>query len=78
MALADVLTERALTLARDTFDDEPAVAELLGLAHGDREALDLAIEVCLARPVSLAIRQRAIELLANARYGERAPEASDS
>ncbi len=78
MALADVLTERALTLARDTFDDEPAIAELLSLAHDDREALDLAIEACLARPDSLAIRQRAIELLANARYGERTPDASDS
>jgi hypothetical protein len=77
MALADLLTERAMALALDTFDDQAAVAELLDLAHGDKEALDRAIEVCLAQPTSLATRQRAIELLANALYGEPAVGPGD-
>ncbi len=78
MALADVLTERALALAGDAFDDQAAVAELRDLAHGDREALDHAIEICLVRPVTLATRQRAIELLANALYGELATGFGDA
>jgi len=78
MALEDVLTERALALAGDAFDDQAAVAELRDLAHGDSQALDRAIGACLAHRATLASRQRAIELLANALYGEPAASPDGS
>lgn len=62
------LVVRATTLATDAFDDDAAVAELRDLAQGNQQALEPAIRACLARPASLAIRHRAIELLARVRY----------
>jgi hypothetical protein len=46
------------------------MAELRSLVSGDNHALERAIPLCLARPVSLATRHRAIELLARIRYEE--------
>jgi hypothetical protein len=66
--LIDRLVTRAMTLATEAFDDHAAMAELRGLAGGDDQALERAIPVCLAQPASLAIRRRAIELLARVRY----------
>jgi hypothetical protein len=65
---ANQLVARAMTLATDTFDDNAAMAELRGLANGDKGALEQAIRVSLAQPASLASRHRAIELLARVRY----------
>jgi len=63
------LVERAMTLAVDEYDDDRAVARLAGLAHGDHAALDQACDACLAHTdVDLAIRGRAIGLLARVRY----------
>jgi L-asparaginase II len=67
-ALMRRLVERAMTLASDTFDDDAAMAELRDLAGDDAQALERAIRTCLAQPTSLAVRHRAIELLARARY----------
>jgi hypothetical protein len=66
--LVSRLVERSMTLATDAFDDDAAVAELDGLALGNEQALEQAIRTSLAQPVSLAIRHRAIELLARVRY----------
>jgi len=68
ITLIDRLVGRAMTLAVDAFDDDAAMAELRGLARGDEQALEQAIRTCLAQPASLAIRHRAIELLARVRY----------
>ena len=62
------LVARAMTLAAVAFDDDAALAELRGLANGDKGALEQAIGVSLAQPASLASRHRAIELLARVRY----------
>ena len=62
------LVARAMAIATDAFDDDAAMAELRGLAGRDGQALERAIRVCLAQPASLAIRHRAIELLARVRY----------
>jgi hypothetical protein len=65
--LMDRLVVRAMVLATDAFDDD-AMAELRDLAACDDHALEQAIRACLAQPASLAIRHRAIELLARVRY----------
>jgi hypothetical protein len=62
------LAARAMSLAVDAFDDVDAMATLRCLADEDNGALEQAIRLCLARPDSLAIRHRAIELLARVRY----------
>jgi hypothetical protein len=62
------LVARAVELATDAFDDDVAVTELRGLAQGDGPALERAMQVSLAQPISLVIRHRAIELLARVRY----------
>jgi hypothetical protein len=62
------LVVRAMTLATDASDDAAATTEFRTLAAGDNQALEGAIRTCLAQPVSLAIRHRAIELLARVRY----------
>ena len=46
------------------------MAELRYLAAGNDKVLEEAIRTCLAQPASLAIRHRAIELLARVRYEE--------
>ncbi len=66
--LIDRLVTQAMVLATHAFDDDAAMAELRGLAAGDEQALERAIRTCLAQPASLAIRHRAIELLARVRY----------
>jgi hypothetical protein len=73
--LIDRLVARAMTLATDVFDDDVAMAELRGLARGDKQVLEQSIRTCLAQPASLATRHRAIELLARVRYEDPpAPE----
>jgi hypothetical protein len=71
--LTDRLAARAMTLAVGAFDDDAAIAELHGVAAGNEEALEQAMRACLARPASLATRQRAIELLARVRYEDALP-----
>jgi hypothetical protein len=68
LTLVDRLVAHAMTLATDTFDDDAAMAELRDLVGDDDQALEQAIRACLAQPASLAIRHRAIELLARVRY----------
>jgi len=72
--LVDRLAARAMALTVDAFDDA-AIAELRGLAAGDDQALEQAIRACLAQPAPLAIRHRAIELLARVRYEDPPPPA---
>jgi hypothetical protein len=72
--VTDRLVARAMTLATDAFGDRAAMAELRYLAADDNHALERAIRICLAQPASLAIRHRAIELLARVRY--EGPSAS--
>jgi hypothetical protein len=67
-AMVHQLVARATMLAADAFNDDAAIAELRGLAQGDEQALEQAIRASLAQPASLAIRHRAIELLARVRY----------
>jgi hypothetical protein len=69
------LVGRAMTLATDALDDDAAMAELRDLADDDNQALEQAIRICLAQPASLAIRHRAIELLARVRYEDSPPPA---
>jgi hypothetical protein len=69
------LATRAMRSASNTFDDEAAMSELRNLARGDEQALEQAMKTCLAWPVSLAIRDRAIELLARVRYEDPQPPA---
>lgn len=66
--LLDLLVDRAMTLGVDLRDDDAAMAELRDLAHGDNHVLEQAIRTCLAQPAGLAVRHRAIELLARVRY----------
>jgi hypothetical protein len=66
--LVDQLVTRAMELSIDALDDDAGIAELLRLANGDDQALEHAIRACLAQSSSLAIRHRAIELLARTRY----------
>jgi hypothetical protein len=73
--LLDRLVVRAMVLATDAFDDDVAMADLRGLAAGDEQVLEQAIRTCLAQPASLAIRHRAIELLARVRYEDAPPPA---
>jgi hypothetical protein len=68
VTLVDRLASRAMALATDAFDDNPAMAELRQLADDNNQALEQAIRTCLAQPASLATRHRAIELLARVRY----------
>jgi hypothetical protein len=68
--LVDRLVARAVELATDSFDDQPAMAELRDLADGDNDALEQSIKACLAQSISLATRHCAIELLARVRYEE--------
>ncbi len=72
--LVDRLVARAMVLAVDTLDDE-AMADLRCLAASNDQALEQAIRACLAQPAPLAIRQRAIELLARVRYEDPPPPA---
>jgi hypothetical protein len=70
-ARVDRLVAGAMTFAVDEFDDDAAVARLARLADGDHAALDQACDACLAHTdVDLAIRGRAIGLLARVRYGD--------
>jgi hypothetical protein len=62
------LVDQALALAVEAFDDDEAVWDLARLARGDLAAVDAACDLCIARPVSLATRGRAIGLLARVRY----------
>jgi hypothetical protein len=71
--LIDRLVAQAITHATDAFDDEAAMAELRDLAADDERAIEQAIRSCLAQPTSLAIRHRAIELLARVCYEDARP-----
>lgn len=65
------LVERAMTFAVDEYDDNAAVARLAWLSQGDHPAVDRACDTCLScTDVDLAIRGRAIGLLARVRYGD--------
>ena len=66
--LVTQLVARAMTLGTSNLDDVAAIANLRDLACGDEHTMEQAIGTCLAQPVSLAVRHRAIELLARARY----------
>jgi hypothetical protein len=70
-----LLVGRAMTLATDALDDDAAMAELRDLVGDDNKALEQAIRMCLAQPASLALRHRAIELLARVRYEDAPPPA---
>jgi hypothetical protein len=71
----DRLVARAMVLATDVSDDDAAMAELRDFAGGDDQALEQGIRICLAQPVSLTTRHRAIELLARVRYEDAPPPA---
>jgi len=63
------LVERAMMFAVTEYDDDAAVARLARLTQTDHAALDQACDVCLSHTrVDLAIRGRAIGLLARVRY----------
>jgi hypothetical protein len=65
------LVKRAMTFAVSEYHDDTAVARLAWLAQGDDDALDQACDVCLSYlDVDLAVRGRAIGLLARVRYGD--------
>jgi hypothetical protein len=65
------LVERAMTFAVEEYDDDRAVARLAWLAQDDHPALDGACDLSLSyTDVDLAIRGRAIGLLARVRYGD--------
>jgi hypothetical protein len=65
------LVEWAMTMAVTEYDDDAAVARLAWLAQDDHATLDRACEVCLSyTEVDLAIRGRAIGLLARVLYGD--------
>jgi hypothetical protein len=65
------LVERAMSFAVEEYDDDRAVGRLAWLAQGDHAALDQACDVCLSYlEVDLAVRGRAIGLLARVRYGD--------
>ena len=60
-----------MVLAVAEFDDQRATTELTELAASDTDALDQACDACFATGgADLATRRRAIELLAQARYGD--------
>jgi hypothetical protein len=64
--------ERAISFAIAEADEDLAVARLAFLAHGDRAALDQAIDACLARgDRSLRTRWRAISFLVRVRYPDQ-------
>jgi hypothetical protein len=71
--LIDQLVARSMTLADESLDEDMAMAELRQLAGDGYQALEQAIRTCLAEPVSLGTRHRAIELLARARYEDAPP-----
>jgi hypothetical protein len=63
-----------MSFAVEEYDDDAAVRRLAWLAQDDHDALDLACDVCLSyTDVDLAIRGRAIGLLARVRYGDLPP-----
>jgi hypothetical protein len=65
------LVERAMTFAVEEYDDDRAVRRLAWLAQDDHAALDQACDLCLSHiEVDLAIRGRAIGLLARVRYDD--------
>ena len=64
-----------MALAVDDLDDVGAMADLRFLADENSGAIDQAIRLCLAEPATLAIRHRAIELLARVRYESAMPPA---
>jgi hypothetical protein len=60
-----------MAMAVEEFDDDAAVARLAWLACDDHAALDQACDACLSYiDVDLAIRGRAIGLLARVLYGD--------
>jgi hypothetical protein len=70
-ARVERLVERAMTFAVEEYDDDRAVARLASLTHDDHAALDAACDLCLSyTEADLAIRGRAIGLLARVRYGD--------
>ena len=72
MSRIERLIERAITLAIAEADVDPAVVQLAFLAHGDHDALDAAIDACLARTErTLYTRWRAISLLVRVRYEDQ-------
>jgi hypothetical protein len=72
MSRIERLTERAITFALAEPDEDLAVARLAFLAHGDHDALDAAIDACLARTErSLYTRWRAISFLVRVRYEDQ-------
>jgi hypothetical protein len=73
--MVDLLVMRSMSLALESFDDDAAMSELRRLAEGNEEALEQAIRGSLAQPASLALRHRAIELLARVRYEKSPPPA---
>jgi hypothetical protein len=66
--LVNQLVARAMHFSISASDDAAGILELHRLADGDNQALERAIQVCLAQPASLAMRHHAIELLARVRY----------
>jgi hypothetical protein len=65
------LVERAMSFAVEEYDDDGAAGRLAWLAEADHAALDEACDVCLSyTDVDLAIRGRAIGLLARVHYGD--------
>jgi hypothetical protein len=66
-----------MTFAVEEYDDDAAVGRLAWLAQDDHTALNQACDVCLSyTEIDLAIRGRAIGLLARVRYGDLAPSAT--
>ena len=72
MTRIERLTERAISFAIAEADEDLAVVRLAFLAHGDHDALDAAIDACLARTDrTLYTRWRAISLLVRVRYEDQ-------
>jgi hypothetical protein len=68
------LVERAMTYAVEEYEDDLAVARLAWLGQDNHPALEQACGVCLSyTDVDLAIRDRAIGLLARVLYGDLPP-----
>lgn len=64
-----------MAFAVEEYDDELAVARLAWLAHDDLVALDQACDRCLSDiDIDLAIRGRAIGLLARVLYPDLPPD----
>jgi hypothetical protein len=69
MSRIERLTERAIAFATAEADEDLAVAHLAFLARGEHDALDAAIDACLAcTERTLYTRWRAIGFLARVHY----------